>query len=86
MVDSVPRRALIGVAVLAFAALTTGADSCDTTGGGGGKGKNEQSGGGGGAGSGGSTDGCDPNYEGACLDPNSADYDCEGAPATGRTM
>ena len=26
---------------------------------------------------------CDPNYEGACLDPNSADYDCEGGSGDG---
>lgn len=26
---------------------------------------------------------CDPNYEGACLDPNSADYDCEGGEGDG---
>src|SRR5262249_26107340 len=36
----------------------------------------------------GSGDGCDPNYEGACLDPNAVDYDCErgsgdGADVTG---
>jgi hypothetical protein len=34
-----------------------------------------------GGGSGG--DGCDPNYEGACLDPNSPDYDCEGGSGDG---
>jgi hypothetical protein len=27
--------------------------------------------------------GCDPNYEGACLDPNSPDYDCEGGSGNG---
>jgi hypothetical protein len=27
--------------------------------------------------------GCDPNYEGACLDPNSPDYDCEGGSGDG---
>ncbi len=26
---------------------------------------------------------CDPNYEGACLDPNSSDYDCEGGTGDG---
>jgi hypothetical protein len=26
---------------------------------------------------------CDPNYEGACLDPNSPDYDCEGGSGNG---
>jgi hypothetical protein len=26
---------------------------------------------------------CDPNYEGACLKPNSADYDCEGGSGDG---
>jgi hypothetical protein len=26
---------------------------------------------------------CDPNYAGACLDPNSADYDCEGGSGDG---
>jgi hypothetical protein len=26
---------------------------------------------------------CDPNYSGACLDPNSADYDCEGGTGDG---
>jgi hypothetical protein len=26
---------------------------------------------------------CDPNYEGACLDPNSPDYDCEGGSGDG---
>lgn len=26
---------------------------------------------------------CDPNYEGACLDPNSYDYDCEGGSGDG---
>jgi len=30
-----------------------------------------------------SSDECDPNYEGACLDPNSADYDCEGSSGDG---
>jgi hypothetical protein len=28
---------------------------------------------------------CDPDYEGACLDPNSPDYDCEGAAGTAPT-
>lgn len=27
--------------------------------------------------------GCDPNYSGACLDPNSPDYDCEGGSGDG---
>ncbi|MBI5103623.1 MAG: hypothetical protein HZB46_01285 [Solirubrobacterales bacterium] len=27
--------------------------------------------------------GCDPNYSGACLDPASEDYDCEGVPGDG---
>lgn len=27
--------------------------------------------------------GCDPNYSGACLDPNSYDYDCEGGEGNG---
>jgi hypothetical protein len=26
---------------------------------------------------------CDPNYEGACLKPNSEDYDCEGGEGDG---
>jgi hypothetical protein len=26
---------------------------------------------------------CDPNYEGACLDPNSPDYDCDGGSGDG---
>ena len=26
---------------------------------------------------------CDPNYEGACLDPNAPDYDCEGGSGNG---
>jgi hypothetical protein len=26
---------------------------------------------------------CDPNYRGACLDPNSYDYDCEGGSGDG---
>lgn len=26
---------------------------------------------------------CDPNYEGACLDPNASDYDCEGGGGDG---
>lgn len=26
---------------------------------------------------------CDPNYEGACLDPSSSDYDCEGGSGNG---
>jgi hypothetical protein len=26
---------------------------------------------------------CDPNYEGACLDPSSADYDCDGGSGDG---
>jgi hypothetical protein len=26
---------------------------------------------------------CDPSYEGACLDPNSSDYDCEGGSGDG---
>ena len=26
---------------------------------------------------------CDPNYAGACLDPNSSDYDCEGGSGDG---
>jgi hypothetical protein len=33
--------------------------------------------------SGDSTGDCDPNYEGACLDPNSPDYDCEGGSGDG---
>jgi hypothetical protein len=27
--------------------------------------------------------GCDPNYKGACLDPNASDYDCEGGSGDG---
>jgi hypothetical protein len=27
--------------------------------------------------------GCHPSYEGACLDPNSYDYDCEGGSGDG---
>ena len=26
---------------------------------------------------------CDPNYEGACLDPAAVDYDCEGGSGDG---
>jgi hypothetical protein len=26
---------------------------------------------------------CDPNYEGACLNPDSSDYDCEGGDGNG---
>jgi hypothetical protein len=26
---------------------------------------------------------CDPNYEGACLDPSASDYDCEGGSGNG---
>jgi hypothetical protein len=26
---------------------------------------------------------CDPNYEGACLNPNASDYDCEGGEGNG---
>ena len=26
---------------------------------------------------------CDPNYEGACLDPTASDYDCEGGSGSG---
>jgi hypothetical protein len=26
---------------------------------------------------------CDPNYEGACLDPDASDYDCEGGSGDG---
>jgi hypothetical protein len=26
---------------------------------------------------------CDPNYEGACLDPEASDYDCEGGSGNG---
>jgi hypothetical protein len=33
--------------------------------------------------SGGSGGGCDPNYAGACLDPSSPDYDCEGGSGDG---
>src|SRR3954453_16298903 len=32
---------------------------------------------------GGGRSGCDPNYSGACLDPNSPDYDCAGGSANG---
>ena len=31
----------------------------------------------------GAGDACDPSYEGACLDPNSSDYDCEGGSGDG---
>ena len=31
----------------------------------------------------GSADHCDPNYAGACLDPNSPDYDCAGGSGDG---
>lgn len=31
----------------------------------------------------GSQSNCDPNYEGACLDPDSPDYDCEGGSGDG---
>jgi hypothetical protein len=30
-----------------------------------------------------SSEDCDPNYEGACLDPNAIDYDCEGGSGDG---
>ena len=30
-----------------------------------------------------SSEECDPNYAGACLDPNSSDYDCEGGSGDG---
>lgn len=30
-----------------------------------------------------SSEDCDPNYEGACLDPNATDYDCEGGTGDG---
>jgi hypothetical protein len=30
-----------------------------------------------------SNGGCDPNYAGACLDPNASDYDCEGGLGNG---
>jgi hypothetical protein len=33
--------------------------------------------------SGGGGNGCDPNYSGACLDPNSPDYDCAGGSGNG---
>jgi hypothetical protein len=33
--------------------------------------------------SGTSTSTCDPNYAGACLDPGSPDYDCEGGSGNG---
>lgn len=26
---------------------------------------------------------CDPNYKGACLDPNASDYDCAGGSGNG---
>ena len=26
---------------------------------------------------------CDPNYTGACLNPNASDYDCEGGSGNG---
>jgi hypothetical protein len=32
---------------------------------------------------GGGGSGCDPNYSGACLDPNSPDYDCAGGSGDG---
>jgi hypothetical protein len=32
---------------------------------------------------GGAADACDSNYEGACLDPNAVDYDCEGGSGDG---
>ena len=32
---------------------------------------------------GGGGGGCDPNYSGACLDPNSPDYDCAGGSGDG---
>jgi hypothetical protein len=31
----------------------------------------------------GSGSACDPSYEGACLDPNAVDYDCEGGSGDG---
>lgn len=32
---------------------------------------------------GGGREDCDPDYEGACLDPNAIDYDCEGGSGDG---
>jgi hypothetical protein len=32
---------------------------------------------------GGASGRCDPNYEGACLDPNAPDYDCSGGSGDG---
>ncbi|HEV2813838.1 MAG TPA: hypothetical protein VGW10_11360, partial [Solirubrobacteraceae bacterium] len=29
------------------------------------------------------TENCHPSYEGACLDPNASDYDCEGGSGDG---
>jgi hypothetical protein len=31
----------------------------------------------------GSGEDCDPNYEGACLDPAASDYDCDGGSGDG---
>jgi hypothetical protein len=31
----------------------------------------------------GATGSCDPSYRGACLDPNAADYDCDGGSGNG---
>jgi hypothetical protein len=36
-----------------------------------------------GSGTSGNGDDCDSNYSGACLDPNSPDYDCEGGSGDG---
>jgi hypothetical protein len=33
--------------------------------------------------SGGASGRCDPNYKGACLDPNASDYDCAGGSGDG---
>jgi hypothetical protein len=41
------------------------------------------SGGSSGAGSAPTTSSCDPNYSGACLDPDASDYDCAGGSGNG---
>jgi hypothetical protein len=87
-----PRPVALIVCVGAFALLSIGADSCDTNtssdlGGFNKKQKKERQ----------ArvaskpertappptTQSCDPNYAGACLDPSSADYDCAGGSGNG---
>lgn len=68
------RQRLIVAFIAASALASMGADGCDTSSGGGGNGNSN---------GGKPKPECDPNYEGACLDPNSPDYDCEGGSGDG---